>query len=114
MTEYETELLAEAFDAGELQTYVDKHGQVALRVCATWNRVRELLESLRVKDPASVYTVHIHTGWTTWSSPLDHKGHDQWMARASDDCTECGGMGHTIGFGSGKKRSYPCESCGVA
>ena len=28
-----------------------------------------------------------------------------------NECNECGGMGHTVGFLGKTKHKYPCESC---
>ncbi len=69
-------LLAEAFNSGELHTYIDGKGQVALRVCARWERVRELFDSLQVKDPNSVYTVMVHLGWRSTDPIFAQSGDD--------------------------------------
>lgn len=33
------------------------------------------------------------------------------LRNTPEECHECGGMGHTVGFLGKTKQEYPCESC---
>ena len=64
------------------------------------NSIRELLS-----------IIHADYGIGTFLKPEAKRARAILKKHATHECSECGGIGHTIGFEGSRRVSYQCESC---